>query len=682
MGPNVESGDGRIASPSCSAVCWLLVLVSVSLSFARLMQAQPLQSANDRSRWCTVRALVEQGTYRIDDVRRLPGWDTIDLVRHEGHFYSTKPPLLSTLVGGLYWCVRHTIGWDLDQHLAATTRLILVIVNLVPWAIALIVLTRLVRKSTTSAFTQVFVVATACFGTLLLPFLVSLNNHTPAAVCVVFALAPAVSIIGRGRREWWRFAATGFWSGLAFTNELPAAALVAALGAALLLIAPKKTLRYGLPAMLVPVAVFLALNRAVTGDWLSFYASYNTAKYRFVFEGVPSYWSDPRGIDQALDSPAVYLLHCTIGHHGVFSLTPVWLLAVAGWAVVLWVRRKQGTGVVGAAHAPADSSAPTPETTRVPVLLHAIGFALTLIVFGYFLTKTDHYNYGGVSVALRWLLWLTPFWLLALVPLLDACGSRWWLRGFACVCLAVSVYSAWLPFDGPWKQPWIFTLMEDAGWIDYRDRRPEFSRPVYSWVFALPQEGQRHDDYWIELSARDADGGEWRLRLQDGGPAEVDGLIARKVDVTLTGPGDTARAKTHWIDVAAFTAGQPPAKFVLWPAGSPAERERQAAYAFWHGVPQPARYSSLIDRYLRLPALRRDAFRCRQAYARVRSRQDRMSEPYSYRRDVWFCNEFPFGVAQFENQVIDRSNTIVSRQRWQAIAVGRLLHSGPAGDPP
>jgi hypothetical protein len=662
-------------------VCWLLVLVSVSLSFARLMQAAPLQSANDRSRWCTVRALVEQGTYGIDDVRRLPGWDTIDLVRHEGHFYSTKPPLLSTFVAGLYWCVRQTIGWDLDQHLAGTTRLILVIVNLVPWTIALIVLARLVLQSTTRPFTQVFVVATACFGTLLLPFLVSLNNHTPAAVCVVCALAPAVSILGRGRREWWRFAAVGFWSGLAFANELPAAALIAALGTALLVVSPRNTLLYGLPALLVPVAAFLALNRAVTGDWLSFYASYNTGKYRFVFEGVPSYWSDPRGIDQALDSPAVYLLHCTIGHHGLFSLTPVWLLAAAGWVVVLLARPRHGTGAVSATLPASDTSAPSAELTPVPCLVHGIGLALSLIVFSYFLTKTDHYNYGGVSVALRWLLWLTPFWLLALLPLLDALGGRWWMRGLAAGCLAVSVFSAWHPFDGPWKQPWLFTLMEDAGWIDYRDRRPEFSRPVHSWIDALPQGGQRLDDYWTELSAQDADGRELRLRLQDGGPAEVDGRAARRVDITWNTPSAESRAETHWIDVAAFAAGRPPANFILWPAGPPAEGERQAAFAFWHGVPRPARYTSLIDRYLKFPRLRRDAFRCRQAYARVRARLDGEHEPFSFRRDVWFCAELPFGVAQFEDQVIDGTNTIVTRQRWQVIATGRLNEHSPLSLP-
>src|SRR6056297_1264255 len=66
-------------------------------------------SANDRSRWCTIAALVEDGTYAIDrlieirDERGRRPWYTIDLVRHRGpdgelHYYSSKPPLLPTMV--------------------------------------------------------------------------------------------------------------------------------------------------------------------------------------------------------------------------------------------------------------------------------------------------------------------------------------------------------------------------------------------------------------------------------------------------------------------------------------------------------------------------------------------------------------------------------------------------------
>ena len=66
---------------------------------------RPFLSANDRSRWVTIRSLVEHGTYEIDAIVIEPTWDTIDMVQHNGrdgelHLYSSKPPLLATLVGG------------------------------------------------------------------------------------------------------------------------------------------------------------------------------------------------------------------------------------------------------------------------------------------------------------------------------------------------------------------------------------------------------------------------------------------------------------------------------------------------------------------------------------------------------------------------------------------------------
>ena len=65
---------------------------------------RPFLSANDRSRWMTIRSLVERGTYEIDAIVGQPTWDTIDMVQHRGrdgklHLYSSKPPLLATLAG-------------------------------------------------------------------------------------------------------------------------------------------------------------------------------------------------------------------------------------------------------------------------------------------------------------------------------------------------------------------------------------------------------------------------------------------------------------------------------------------------------------------------------------------------------------------------------------------------------
>ena len=54
---------------------------------------------------------------------------------------------------------------------------------------------------------------------------------------------------------------------------------------------------------------------------------------------VESYWKHPAGIDRGEPSPKVYALNVLVGHHGIFSLTPVWLLSLAGMFLWMWPRR-------------------------------------------------------------------------------------------------------------------------------------------------------------------------------------------------------------------------------------------------------------------------------------------------------------------------------------------------------
>src|SRR3954470_1201352 len=82
---------------------------------------RPFLSANDRSRWMTIRSLVERGTYEIDAIVGQPTWDTIDMVQHTGHdgqkhLYSSKPPLLATVLAGEYWLIHQFGGASLRDY--------------------------------------------------------------------------------------------------------------------------------------------------------------------------------------------------------------------------------------------------------------------------------------------------------------------------------------------------------------------------------------------------------------------------------------------------------------------------------------------------------------------------------------------------------------------------------------
>ncbi|NOX55330.1 MAG: hypothetical protein GXP27_13015 [Planctomycetes bacterium] len=438
------AGRADSNQPIRHSVYGLLLVIYAAIAAAAIVAARPLLSANDRSRWCTVWSLVERGTYQIDEIdsKRIKGkrrWATIDKVKHEGHFYSSKPPLLPTIVAGLYWVIKHTTGMNLLDHTEAVTRSILLLINWLPMMVALVLLVRLIERYVVDDWARLYLTAAAAFGTLLTPFLITFNNHTVAATSLVFALYPAVGILCEGQRRGRDFALVGFWAAFVCCNELPAALFGVAAFVLLWRVCPKKTLTWFIPAALVPLVAFFFTNYLVTGGLKPFYAYYGTEKY--LYPG--SYWLNPKGIDKGGDSPIVYFLHCTIGHHGIFSLSPIYLIALAAW-----LRRR--------------------ETSASPLkIVIWLGGILTACVLGFYLTRTANYNYGGNTSGLRWTFWLIPFWLLSMIPILNGWSSRRWFRIAALVALAISVFSAFCPISNPWQQPWLFRLMEQAGWIHY-----------------------------------------------------------------------------------------------------------------------------------------------------------------------------------------------------------------------
>jgi hypothetical protein len=619
-----------------------MIVASMGGVTARLMDAPVLRSANDRSRWCTVWSLVERNTYQIDEIRKHSGWDTIDLVRHDNHFYSSKPPLLPRLVAEIYRAIKLCTGWTLTGHTAFITRLILFLINILPMALGLWYFAKLLEEYGPHGFGLLYVMACACWGTMILPYLTVFNNHTIAANCFFLVLSPAARIIGRGDRHSWRFAACGLLAAFGVCNELPAALLGLALFVLLLLADRVRTLTWFLPAALIPLAAFFITNYQATGSWKPFYAGYGTKTYEFTYEGVPSYWSEPKGIDLPRDSTATYLFHCTLGHHGIFSLSPIYLLTLIGW---------------GLACAPG----------KVPLRkLHLLGLLLTIVTLGFYLTKTENYNYGGVSVALRWMLWLTPFWLLSMLPVFVRWGESRLFRASAAVLLAVSVFSAWYPANAPWAQNWIFNWMQQAKWIDYSDPPPRFSHKHYTWIGQLP-EGPLQKDYWVTLATVTAEGELEQLQLRDAGPVD-DQLRAIKL---IRRRGDDPEVEvTYVLDPAAFRAEQPVEEFLLRRQdGSPLTEED---LNFFRGMPRRMQYVSSRIRYVKLP-LRTDAFRCHVGYTAVTGTSADGSEHHVI-RDVWYTEEIPFGVLQWEDRVqMAGSRNVISRKEWRAAQAGKFL---------
>jgi hypothetical protein len=90
----------------------------------------------------------------------------------------------------------------------------------------------------------------------------------------------------------------------------------------------------------------------------------------------------------------------------------------------------------------------------------------SLIVLGFYLTRPlmDR-NYGGVTCCLRWLIWLTPLWLLALLAAADRLLRGGWGWGVGLGFLAVSVFSAAYGEGNPWSHPWMYDYLVALGWL-------------------------------------------------------------------------------------------------------------------------------------------------------------------------------------------------------------------------
>lgn len=421
---------------------------------------RPFLSGNDRSRWLTVRSLVELGTFEINDiVEREPLWDSVDVVSHmnskgEQKLYSSKPPLHAVLVAAPYWLIQRTTGCTLESHPFEVGRTLLILFNVIPLGIGWWWCARLINEWTESDAVFTVSLGSIVFATMLSTFAIALNNHLWGAVAAIGTMWYATRC-WRGSDRWQDFVWAGFWAAATFTCELPSASLLAIVGLLVLLKSPRQTLAFSVPAVAAVLVLYFSINYVAHGVWKPPYSygagDVNTEQskqvnnwydYDFIrkFDGrkVDSYWRNPNNpLDLGESSTPHYLFHSLIGHHGLFSLTPILIFGFIGMFVML-------------------GRQPTEQRS------FAISIVLTSIaclIFYLFFLDVRQRNYGGTSVAFRQLLWLHPIWIIASVPVLERVLSNRFGRWIFGLCALISMVSVSYPTWNPWSQNWIWNLM-------------------------------------------------------------------------------------------------------------------------------------------------------------------------------------------------------------------------------
>ncbi len=431
----------------------LLIVSTVATMTARIFSASsadghtPFFSANDRSRWSAISAIVDEGTYVIDNVRRRPGWRSIDMVRHEGrdgreHYYSSKPPLYPTLLALQYATIKTTTGVTLAEYPFYVARVMLLVTNVMPLILFFALLVRWVEAHGETDWGRIFVIACACWGTYLTTFAISLNNHLPASICVMICAYCVFRVWDDADPHPIYFVVCGLAAAFTAANELPALSFLAAISLVMFGLSPQKTLVLFVPAVLLVVLAFFVTNFIAHDSLLPPYAHRQPGDNWYDYTG--SYWTSERsGIDKGEPSRLVYGFNVLIGHHGIFSLSPIWILSVAG--LFVWLVKRT-------------------SVNRCMAILTIALMAICLTFYIVRLREIDR-NYGGRTSGFRWMFWFIPLWLMSMMPVADWLAEGRARRGFGLVLLGISILSAQYAAANPWSHPWIYDYWQALNWI-------------------------------------------------------------------------------------------------------------------------------------------------------------------------------------------------------------------------
>jgi len=200
-----------------------------------------------------------------------------------------------------------------------------------------------------------------------------------------------------------------------------------------------------------------AANPKADGSW-------NIYAWDDWYDYPKSYWlpGNKKGVDLGEPDRWAYLMHFTIGHHGLLSLTPIWLWSILGGFI--WLAK----GKKALDNSP-DYRCESMETNQLQGLKrwvlseHGIAAAMMLVTLAcaifYTTRDIEDRNYGGVSSGFRWLFWMIPGWIWLAIPAIDRSASKPFWRGLVYLAIALGIIAAVIPWANPWSHPWPYRIL-------------------------------------------------------------------------------------------------------------------------------------------------------------------------------------------------------------------------------
>jgi hypothetical protein len=376
------------------------------------------ESWSESSRLATIQSLVERGTWRIDASPY--GHETGDKILLDGHYYSSKPPLFAA-IGALLYAMMY-YGWQTTLAFEGCPPgtfcvyywLTVLMVGL-PSALLASFLYRLLAQYGGKAGWAMTLTALFCFGTVIWPYSLVLNNHLPAAVALFFSF---YLLVGLGPSRY-RFLGAGLLVGLAVMFDLTSIFLALALFLMVILYHRDSLLLF-MGAAMIPAIPSFIFNYQITGGTLFPY--FSTEGYHY-----PGSTFDTLGGQHPPDNLLVYTFRNFVGDQGLLAYCP--LLLFAGWGLIQTIRDR---------YRPLSAKS-------VLILLGLMGHV------AFILTRT--HNFGGDAYGGRYFIPFIPilyFFTAFVIPTRFYKPKGGWLAALWGVTVLVSLFSAYQGVRGTW----------------------------------------------------------------------------------------------------------------------------------------------------------------------------------------------------------------------------------------
>lgn len=385
--------------------------------------------ANSASRLATIESLANRGTFIIDES---PFLGTVDKLKINGNFYSSKPPTLSILLTGYYIALNNLFGVDILKDFKVVYALIILLASTLPVIISALILVDIGRILKVEPVTRAFIIVLFLFTFFGSGYGIDLNNHNITSLFLILSLRFWLEIFLNHVDKNQNWILLAICLGAISWFDIPSTFYISAFSISLFYKNRKKCLKLFIPTLSFCLLWTMTSYYISIGSIVPAYFN----KSFYLYEG--SYWLNPKGTDALSENKLIYGFNFLFGHHGIFSFTPILFLSFIELINRFFKKRKI-------------------EFYEGFILLSTIGMILLFIFF------TN--NYGGVCVGPRWLIPTSTIIFVLLMKLIDRYKKNLKFISLTLILGSWGLVGFWDAFTWPWKESILSQLFRDFGFL-------------------------------------------------------------------------------------------------------------------------------------------------------------------------------------------------------------------------